>query len=172
MPYSIWMRFSLPNLHSNYTMHVQNIYKHLEIYISNFSIGEETTLFRYASSFYNNYFKNFPTRSWSLNTYKVWSPKDLNPNLTQQNPMEVKFYLIPKLMNLTLVLLDSNFIRSKAKRLKPSLPKFEPHTSRGGFKLISNHQTIIFVVITSFYFLILVLNGSSPPISYSTHYGL
>ncbi len=69
-------------------------------------------------------------------------------------------------MNLTLVLLDSNFIRSKAKRLKLSLPKFEPHTPRGGFKLISNHQTITFVVITNIYFLILLLNGSPLPFHY------
>jgi len=38
-------------------MHVQNIYKHWEIYISNFSIGEETTLFWYTSSFYISYFQ-------------------------------------------------------------------------------------------------------------------
>lgn len=115
-------------------------------------------------------FKSFPRRSWSLNTYKVWSPKHLNPNLTRQNPMEVRFYLRPKLMNLTLVLLDSNLIRSKAKRLRLGSPKFEPHTSRGGFKLVSNHQTITFVVITSIYYI--SFEWLPPPISYSTHYGL
>jgi hypothetical protein len=65
-------------------------------------------------------------------------------------------------MNLALVLLDSNLIRSKVKRLRLGSPKFEPRTSRGGFKLVLNHQTITFVMIISIYFLILVLNSSPP----------
>lgn len=118
-------------------------------------------------------FKSFPRRSRSLNTYEVWSPKDLNPipNLTRQNPMEIRFHLRLKLMNFTLVLLDSNLIRSKANWLRLGSPKFEPHTSRGGFKLVSNHQTITFVAITSIYFLILV--WMAPPSHFIlTHYGL